>query len=447
MPLRLSLVMLMMMAGATACDSGDGSVADGGTDAATSAGTDTWLDRGDAASTGDTAPSEDTGPADDAVPSDDGGSEPPASDAAGGAGPDGQTDDDVWTSSLPVAQPLDVPEGGFGVGYTRLSVTYTPDTFDTPRTLEVAVWYPTTDTEGTATSYLGYIARPEVLTDATLAGQALPTVIFSHGNNGIETQSYFLTEELASQGWLVIAPRHTSNSFLDFSQALFPVMFIWRPLDIRTTLDAFEQFAGADMFAGAMSEDVVAAGHSFGGFTTLAVGGATMDVAAVDAACAANPEACGGYWTEPRRALVADGFRDPRIDALVPMAPWRVGGVLAADGTEAIDLPTFLWTATLDETTTNLMDGDPIWSGLAHDDNRRIDFETGGHLTFANACEFGLVEGDGCGAGFIEPSDAFAIINEYSVAFVEQVILGSDRASLLDGIDPAVPDGATLSVP
>ncbi len=364
-----------------------------------------------------------------------------------GPGDDADGDPTGALPPLPEVQPLEVPEGGFGIGYSRLSVTYTPATFDEPRTLEVAVWYPTTDTEGTPTSYLDFIARPGVLTDATVAGAALPTVVFSHGNNGIETQSWYFQEALAARGWLVIAPRHTSNSFLDFSQALFPVMWIWRPLDISATLDAFQGFAGDHRFAGVMSEDIVAAGHSFGGYTTLAVGGATLDVVAVDLACAADPSACGDLWTDDRRDLAQAGFGDPRVDGLVAMAPWRVGGIVGTDGTASVALPTLLLTASLDETTTNAEDGDPIWSGLEHGDNRRLDLTTGGHMTFANACELGLPAGDGCGPGFIPSEDAFQIIDEYSFAFIDQHILGDDHAGLLDGIDPPPPVGTTLTVP
>ena len=41
-----------------------------------------------------------------------------------------------------------------------------------------------------------------------------PLIVFSHGNGGLGVQSFFLTEYLASHGYVVVCPDHTGNSLL-----------------------------------------------------------------------------------------------------------------------------------------------------------------------------------------------------------------------------------------
>ena len=43
-------------------------------------------------------------------------------------------------------------------------------------------------------------------------GGPWPIILFSHGNQGIKEQSFFLTEHLASHGYLVVAPDHQYNT-------------------------------------------------------------------------------------------------------------------------------------------------------------------------------------------------------------------------------------------
>ena len=70
---------------------------------------------------------------------------------------------------------------------------------------------------------------------------------------------------------------------------------------------------------GAASPPTVVLGHSFGGYTILGLGGATWDEAAL--ACPdATTDFCTGM-TSDAADLFRAGFRDPRVLALVPMAP------------------------------------------------------------------------------------------------------------------------------
>ena len=425
---------LALLISLTACSAGsDGAAPLAGSDVSAS---------GDGAGSADATPASDGAASGDSVAVLDTFVEPDTADPDASAAPDGSASPDTAVGPAPVTGP-----GPWRVGYRTFQVTYTPETFAAPRTLQVSMWYPTADTEGTPANYLGFVDRPELIEGATpLAGSTFPLMLFSHGNSGIEVQNWFQTELLASHGWVVVAPRHTGNSLLDFDQSLMTIMWILRPLDIQATLDHVLALPAGDTLSGRFDDRIAMAGHSFGGYTTLAVGGARIDVDAVDAACAQDPGQCA-EWTPDRRALAAQGFGDARFRALVPMTPWRVGFILPPGGTDTITAPTLLMTGALDTTTPNADDGDPIWAGFTAPVHLRADFTDAGHFTFSHACELGYPGGNGCGAGFVTPEDAFATIGPLTLAWLRRHVL--DDASvqpLLDGEVP-LPAKVVLSHP
>ena len=197
---------------------------------------------------------------------------------------------------------------------------------DSARPLQVTVWYPALYPAG----------APESTTYDTgffpLLGQAIrdaapdpshgpyPLVIFSHGAGGFRYQSVFFTEHLASYGFVVIAADHpgsTTRDFLsnagDFRAALEMILggssgfarllahmerkanfgqnmstsFALRPLDMLREIDFAETLTAAGgALAGMIDTDRVAVtGHSFGGYTAMAVGGARLDFGALDQWC------------------------------------------------------------------------------------------------------------------------------------------------------------------
>jgi hypothetical protein len=103
------------------------------------------------------------------------------------------------------------------------------------RTLPSVVWYPATESardeaKSTYAEYFtpalqaalamlapaGFLDTPsDSVRDAPLAEDGpFPLIVFSHGNGGLGVQSFFLTEFLASHGYIVVCPDHTGNSLL-----------------------------------------------------------------------------------------------------------------------------------------------------------------------------------------------------------------------------------------
>ncbi|MGM0577648.1 MAG: alpha/beta hydrolase family protein [Myxococcota bacterium] len=336
--------------------------------------------------------------------------------------------------------------GPWGVGFRTLEVTYRPETFDEDRALPVSIWYPTADQDGEGATYAHeLIERPDVLVDASPAGDdPLPLLVFSHGNGGFPGQSFFLTEHLASHGWVVVAPGHTGNTVLDMSLVAEAVLL--RPQDISAVLDAVEDLPGDDPLAGRLSDDVAMAGHSFGGYTTLAIGGASYDVEALRAGCEESPGDLCEVLTSQRYALLEHGFRDARVRVLVPMAP-STKDVLGPGSTASVDAPTLLLTGALDGLTPNDEHGDPLWEGLEGSGDLRVDIATAGHFTFSNACEIGLNLDDGCGDEYIPFEDAYDIVRAYSLGFLRHHLLGhAGLAPLLEG-EVTLSDEVALSGP
>jgi predicted dienelactone hydrolase len=355
--------------------------------------------------------------------------------AADTASADAATDDGPDLPPDAAPQAAVTGDGPFHVGYRALEVTYTPQTFDTPRTLKVSVWYPTDATSGKPAQYDLFIERDAIFADAAPAGDApYPVLFFSHGNGGMPQQNWSMAERAATHGWLVVAPGHTGNTIFDYDKTIAPAMFLLRPMDVRATLDAMLALPAADPLAGRLSEQIGLAGHSFGGFTTLAIGGATLSTVPVDTLCETDTSGACDLWTEPRRQLTRSGFHDPRFKALIAMAPSTTGEILGAGATATVTAPTLIMTGGLDQLTPDATDGDPLWQALVGPQHLRVGFPTAGHYTFSNGCELGIGFGDGCGEGFIEPERALPMITAFTLAWLRQTLQG-DAAVVADLIE------------
>ncbi len=154
-------------------------------------------------------------------------------------------------------------------------------------TLTVDVWYPATEADE-PTPYSPTIFTGLAELGAPRAEGTFPLIAFSHGNGGIRFQSYFLTEWWASHGHVVVAPDHPNNTFLDLDMDRLTEVMQRRPGDIsRAATWAMAEYD--------TEEEYQVTGHSFGGWTTLAVAGGALDLEAFQAYCDAGGEGelCG----------------------------------------------------------------------------------------------------------------------------------------------------------
>ncbi|MCB9742517.1 MAG: hypothetical protein H6740_07960 [Alphaproteobacteria bacterium] len=351
------------------------------------------------------------------------------------AGPDAAPDPGTW--------------GPFPVGVTTLSFTDPNNTLadGSPRVVPVEVWYPAARAEGELRAYdLAEIVPPE---RAELEGLDLdslpiitsnsydeaepertwgpfPLVIFSHGNGALRQQSMYLTEVLASHGYVVASPDHVGNTLYDMlvpgaeegSSMLQAIPY--RVDDITWIADTL---LGAEDPAPVAAGGYGMAGHSLGALTTF------------------------------RMAAV-----DDRVLALLPQAPPDVGLALIGTGEEPddLELPTLIQAGDEDDTLSYEENAVRSYEALA-EPRAMVTYLHGGHFTFSDLCVFDLgaieqliydsvggVLTDGCGPENLDPAVALPIVRHHGIAFFNYELRGSPGAleQLWEG--PALDDPDAL---
>lgn len=196
---------------------------------------------------------------------------------------------------------LDPPDqlGAFAVGHRAFTAV---DEARNDRELPVDIWYPTDRGNADTFEHTKYPLAGAIGLESEVALEEAPVaempnqilLVFSHGYNGINTQSVELMEALASHGFVVASPSHTGNA-QGSSDDSFDEAAANRVPDVSFIID--QMFARSDdpsdPFGGRLSEaQVGVVGHSFGGMTALGM-------------------AAGWAGAEP----------DPRVRAIAPISP------------------------------------------------------------------------------------------------------------------------------
>lgn len=180
---------------------------------------------------------------------------------------------------------------------------------------------------------------------------SFPLVIVSHGYVGSRYLMTYLTENLASKGYIVVAIDHTDSTFRDANA--FQSTLLNRAKDVRFVLDKMAALGdpdGGDALAGIVdANNTGILGYSMGGYGVLNVAGAgysdglsgfftgmTGGSTAITALAASNPE----YQEQ----------KDSRIKAVVAFAPWGMArGVWDAEGLKGLKTPTFFVAGSQDD--------------------------------------------------------------------------------------------------
>lgn len=239
------------------------------------------------------------------------------------------------------------------------------------RKLVVDIWYPAAVTKGAKpVSYRGKLfgepPQPPVaftqegmaVLNAKSTGRAHPLVILSHGYGNAPAVMTWLTENLASKGYVVAAIHHEDPNPYVVSAAKRAAPNFDRPQDIAFVTAQLRATLGAQIDP----EQVALIGYSQGGYGVLTAGGASLDPAGP------NMDLVAGGWLkkQARGAAGARAIIVPGVKAIVALAP---GG----------GFPKSAWGAEgLAEITAPLLliqgDADPV-----------VDYKTGALAVFAAA--------------------------------------------------------------
>lgn len=193
-------------------------------------------------------------------------------------------------------------------------------------TLPVHVLYPT-DAAAKPERFGPY--ELEVARDAPVAADRLPLVAISHGNGGTPWGYRWLAPHLARAGFAVVLVEHLGNSRTDNSLADSPQNLANRPRHVKLALSA-----ALDALARHAIDRAAVVGHSFGGYTALAIAGGT-------------PMAMPNQ-TPDGIARPVEVEHDPRVRAcvlLAPALPW----FLAPGALAGVRVPLLVRTAARDD--------------------------------------------------------------------------------------------------
>jgi len=216
---------------------------------------------------------------------------------------------------------------------------------------------------------------------APAAAGRYPLVIVSHGYPGSRLQMSYLTENLASKGYVVVAIDHPESTRAD--KAGFASTLLNRRLDdlfVLDTVAAWSRPGSGNFLSGLADADNAALiGYSMGGYGALnTVGAGVSPVASAfvpGGKLAVNQQGNAGYEAQ----------RDARIKAVVAFAPW--GGahkVWDEAGLAAVRTPLLFISGDQDD-VAGYQDGVlRLFQGTVHADRYLLTYVGGRHNSAPN---------------------------------------------------------------
>lgn len=332
----------------------------------------------------------------------------------------------------PVAWAAD--PGEYGVGYRVSSVTYDAPAGTGERTLRLALWYPTEATGGREVRYQGLFAAPGVQDAPPPAPGRYPLAVFSHGHQGYAESVGVLMAHLAGRGWIVAAPDHTGNTTFDSPDRQTEIYF-QRPADISATIDHLLRGDEPDL---GIEPQVFGIGHSFGGYTMLALAGAAYDVDALEVECQTPSSGICATWSPAYAEQLRAGARDTRLAGVALLAAGdfdRFGGA----GIAEIGVPVLQLTGGLDH--GNADDMDRLWAALPAP-AWRSHLAHGGHQAWTDFAGIAGIDTDPA----VLPAERSQRVGKVYVTAFAELVLGEGTAdAVLDGSAP-VDEDVTVSV-
>ena len=319
----------------------------------------------------------------------------------------------VIGDALPDAPAL-APRGDFTVGVRTLEVNHKDQVnilkskagvdslYD--RNLVMEVWYPAIVPEGikqlvTYDEVMGSFNDPKrPLIPFQFTGRALrnasalavpggyPLVIVSHGYLGSRFLLTYLTENLASKGYVVVAIDHKESTFRD--AAGFESTLLNRAKDILFVLnqmDALSKAGSINFLSGLVDANNTALiGYSMGGYGVLNASGAGYS----EQLLKFFGTIARGSKAIEERITNNETFKssyDQRIKAVVAFAPWGMQrGVWDAEGLQGLKVPIFLVAGNLDDISGYEKGIKSIYTGAVNSDRYLLTYNNARHNVAPN---------------------------------------------------------------
>jgi predicted dienelactone hydrolase len=318
--------------------------------------------------------------------------------------------------------------------------------YDRPLTVEV--WYPATIPAGVEERTVYEMGMPpaargvagaattvrvlgKALRDAApLKGKAYPLVIVSHGYPGSRYFLSYLSENLASKGYVVAAIDHTDSVLGEVRG--FPSTLLNRANDQLFTVGAMEELAGrpGHFLNGLVDSSRVAIiGYSMGGYGALASAGAGYSPTS-----AANKIVPGGYfadWVEGSPKYQARLRKE--IRAVVAISPWGNQppyNSWDAAGLAGIHIPMLMIAGNQDDVSDYAKGIKPAFEGAVHSDRCFLVYENARHNVGGNPAPPEALGSFVTREYFEEPvwrKDRLTAINQHFItAFLDLTLKGDE---------------------
>lgn len=272
-------------------------------------------------------------------------------------------------------------------------------TYDRP--LKIEVWYPAEADAAATITYQETMGQfPDTtrpLIPFTFMGRATrdakpkagdapyPLVVVSHGYTGSRLLMTYLTENLASKGYVVAAIEHTESTFDNAGP--FTSTLYFRPIDIRFTIDEMDRMSetGSGSFLSGLTDanNTAIIGYSMGGYGVLNVGGAGYS----QGFGAFFTNRTGGSTAINRHLIGNEAYSgaDPRVKAVVAFAPWgKKARVWDDAGLKNLSVPTFFIAGSEDD-ISGYEDGiKAIYDGASNTERYLLTYEGARHNVAPN---------------------------------------------------------------
>lgn len=255
------------------------------------------------------------------------------------------------------------------------------------RVLHLRIWYPARAQPGAKpvtyhASLTGEPGHPDAAftvpgiayENAPPAGEHFPLIVLSHGYNNDPVMLSWLGENLATKGYVVVAPEHRDPPIWD--RAKSPAALLTRPLDIIGCLTALR--AG---WLGKLADTdrIGLVGYSYGGYGVLAVAGARLDPASPVVAMLPH-DLVAAYAGSGARAASLNTTGIAAVVAISPAggSPWAVWGADGA-GLAGVRAPLLVIAGSADRTVGFDPGPATIFAQATHADRHLLVFAGAGH--------------------------------------------------------------------
>ncbi|MGR3275728.1 alpha/beta hydrolase [Acaryochloris marina NIES-2412] len=262
-----------------------------------------------------------------------------------------------------------------------------------------------------------------------------PIVVISHGLNSNRDSYAYLAEHLASYGFAVVIPEHIGSNTNQLQAFMLgrekdvtkPTEFLDRPLDVRFILDELERLSTSDpMLQGQLNLDQVGViGQSFGGYTALALAGATLNFGQLQQDCGSRLKdtinislvlQCQALKLPQQQYRLAD----PRVKGAIAINP--VTSSVLGETLSQIQTPVMIVSGSADKVSPVLLEQATPFTWLTTTDKYFVLMQGGTHFSTIDVDQPSDSPPEFQGLAGPSPAAAKSYLSALSVAFMKRHI-------------------------